>query len=294
MYYNSKTTVFLNGNWISAASAATSLYVQTLHYGLGVFEGIRTYETPSGTHIFKAREHYERLHHSAKLMHLQLPYSVDELITISYELLKQNNLVNAYIRPLVYGGPMMKLLPPDEVNLFMCAWEWPRYLGSGMLNVMVSSFERPNPKSTFIEAKAIGHYVNSILATQEAVSHGFDEALLLDREGNVAEGSGANFFYEKDSILYTPPKGSILMGITRATIMEICQKNGIRVEEQFFAPDVLPHADGAFFTGTAAEVAGINMIDKKPFRKKWDDTIGAFLLDEYQKLVQKGQKQENS
>lgn len=291
MYYNNNTIVFLNGNWIPASEANTSLYAQTLHYGLGVFEGIRTYNTQSGTHIFKAREHYERLHYSAKVMHLKLPYSVDELIAISYSLLQKNNLTDAYIRPLVYGGQLMKLLPPEEVNLFMCAWEWPRYLGSDLLNIMVSSFQRPNPKSTFIDAKAIGHYVNSILATQEAVSKGFDEALLLDINGNVAEGSGANFFYEKDGTLYTPPKGNILMGITRATIIEICKKNNVNVEERLFTPDVLQHADGAFFTGTAAEVAGIQTINNKPVNKKWQNTIGAFLSTEYQKLVTKEQKQ---
>jgi len=285
MYFNDQTFVFLNGNWISASQAVTGLYSQTLHYGLGVFEGIRTYNTPSGTHIFKAREHYRRLHYSAEVMHLKLPYSVEELIDISYELLRQNNLSDAYIRPLVYGEPMMKLLPPEQTNVFMCAWEWPRYLGNDLLNIMISSYQRPNPKSTFINAKATGHYVNSILATHEAVSNGYDEALLLDINGNVAEGSGANFFYEKNGILYTPPKGSILMGITRATILEICQKNGIEVEETFFTPDVLPTADGAFFTGTAAEVAGIKAINGIPFKKQWQDTIGAFLSDEYKKLV---------
>lgn len=285
MYFNHQTIVFLNGNWVPASQAVTGLYSQTIHYGLGVFEGIRTYNTPSGTHIFKAREHYQRLHYSAKVMHLPLPYSVEELIDISYELLRLNGLTDAYIRPLVYGEPMMKLLPPAQTSFFMCAWEWPRYLGNDLLNIMISSFQRPNPKSTFIDAKATGHYVNSILATHEAACNGYDEALLLDINGNVAEGPGANFFYEKNGILYTPPKGSILMGITRATILELCQNNGIEVEENFFTPDVLKDADGAFFTGTAAEVAGIKAINGIPFKKQWPDTIGAFLYDEYKKLV---------
>ncbi|HRK26352.1 MAG TPA: branched-chain amino acid transaminase [Chitinophagales bacterium] len=285
MYFNQNTTVFLNGNWLPAEQAVTTLYSQTLHYGLGIFEGIRAYPTPAGARIFKAAEHYERLHYSAKVMHLHLPYTVQQLIDASYELLQKNNLANAYLRPLVYTEPLMKLLPPKAVNVFLCAWEWGLYLGSELLHVVVSDFQRPNPRSTYVDAKVTGHYVNSILATHNAVSRGYDEALLLDQNGYVAEGSGANFFYEKDGKLYTPPKGSILMGITRATIIELCQKAGIPVEECLFTPDVLTHADGAFFTGTAAEVAGIQTVNHKPFLKPWEKTIGCYLAQEYKKLV---------
>jgi len=285
MYYTDKTLAFLNGQWVAAGEAQTSLYSQTLHYGLGVFEGIRSYQTPKGTKIFKAREHYERMHYSANLMQLTIPYSVEELIEASYLLLEKNGLSNAYLRPLVYTEPLMKLLPPKEVNVFLCAWEWGLYLGSNLLDVMISSFQRPNPRATYVDAKVTGHYTNSILATYEAVSNGFDEALLLDINGNVAEGSGANFFYEKGRQLYTAPKGSILMGITRNTVMELCRNSGIPVTECFFTPDDLNDADGAFFTGTAAEVAGIKSIDRRPMKKPWEETFGHFLSGEYQKLI---------
>jgi len=167
----------------------------------------------------------------------------------------------------------------------LCAWEWGKYLGSKMLDVMTSSYQRPNPKSCHVEAKVTGHYVNSILATTEAKNKGFDEALLLDANGNVAEGPGANFFFEKDEVLYTSPLGNILPGITRATMFELCHELGFKLVEKYFTPEEVRGADSAFFTGTAAEVAGIASLDKVPFKLKWEDSLGYILQAKYTRRV---------
>ncbi len=285
MYYNENTQIFLDGKWLKASEATTNLYAQTLHYGNGVFEGIRSYKTEDGLQIFKAKEHFERLRYSAKVMHINFNYSVEELIKLSYELLERNNLEDAYIRPLVYLGANMSLTPTDKVHVMLCAWEWGRYLGSKQLNLMTSSYQRPNPKSTHIQAKVVGHYTNSILATTEAKQKGYDEALLLDVNGNVAEGPGANFFYEKDEVLYTCPLGNILSGITRQTVIEIAAELGVKVVEKFFTPEEVYNSDAAFFTGTAAEVAGIASLDGHKFKLTWEDSLGYDLAKAYQNRV---------
>jgi len=287
MYYKENTQVFLDGKWLLASEATTNLYAQTLHYGNGVFEGIRSYKTEDGVQIFKAKEHYERLKYSAEVMHIDLNYSVDELIKLTYELLERNNLEDAYIRPLVYLGANMSLQPTKEVHVLLTAWEWGRYLGDKQLDLMTSSYQRPNPKASHIQAKVVGHYTNSILATTEAKQKGFDEALLLDMNGNVAEGPGANFFFEKDEVLYTCPLGNILSGITRQTVFELAEELGFEVIEKFFTPEEVYEADAAFFTGTAAEVAGINSLDRNKFKLKWEDSIGYDLSKAYKNRVTK-------
>lgn len=283
--YNTKTIVFLNGNWVKAQEANASLYSQTLHYGNGVFEGIRSYKTVNGVKIFKAKEHFERLIYSAEKMHIPFEYSVERLTNICYELLSKNNLTDAYIRPLIYLDVNMSLTPTPKSHVFIAAWEWDRYLGDKLLNICISSFQRPNPKSCFVEAKVVGHYTNSILATTEAKGKGFDEALLLDMNGNIAEGPGANFFFEKDGKLYTPPLGNILNGITRQTIFELAEKLEIEIIEKLFQPTEAYSGDSAFFTGTAAEVIGIQSIDGKLFKKPWEDSLGFLLSKAYKNLV---------
>ena len=285
MYYNNETEVFFNGEWLKAKDVMVSPYAQTMHYGSGAFEGIRSYETPDGTRIFKAEEHYKRLLYSAEKMYLKVNYSVEELTSLTYQLLKKNNLGNAYIRPLIFAGANMSLTPTNEVHVMLCAWEWGKYLGDKLLDVTISSYERPNPKSCHVDAKVTGHYVNSILATTEAKNKGFDEALLLDAQGNVAEGPGANFFFEKDEVLYTSPLGNILPGITRATMFELCHEMGFKVVEKYFTPQEVKGADSAFFTGTAAEVAGIASLDRVPFKLKWEDSLGAILQAKYTRRV---------
>ncbi len=285
MYFNNDTIIFLDGEYVKAAEAGVNLYNQTMHYGNGVFEGIRSYETEQGTKIFKAKEHYDRLHYSAEKMHIKLNYTVEELEQISYEVLKRNNLTDAYLRPLVYLGPNMSLQPVEEVHVVIMAWEWGKYLGDKMLRLGLSSFQRPNPKSCHVEAKVVGHYTNSILATTEAKHNGYDEALLTDMNGYIAEGPGANFFMEKDGKLFTAPLGNILAGITRATVIELAQKLNIPIEEKFFTPEDIKTADAAFFCGTAAEVIGIESLDDYTFPLNWKDSKGAIIQRNYMNLV---------
>ncbi len=285
MYYDNKTVTYLNGEWQLAKSAKTGLYQQSFHYGNGVFEGIRSYATDQGTQILRAEAHFERLLYSAKTMHIELNYSVDELIDLSYQLLAKNNLQDAYIRPLVYTDEKLGLQAESKANLFMCAWDWSQYFDAGELRLKVSPYCRPDPRSCHVDAKVSGHYVNSILATKDAHVSGFDDALLLDQKGYVAEASGANFFVQKDGVLYTPPKGNILPGITRTIVMELCATNGIEVQEKLFKPDEIYQADGAFLTGTAVEIKAIGSVDDKPLSLKWEETFGAMLQQQFHQMV---------
>lgn len=285
MYYKEETVVFWNGEFVKAKDAKVGLYNQTMHYGNGVFEGIRSYDTPDGTRIFKAKEHYDRLHYSAEKMHIQLSYSSEELERITYRLLEMNGLRDAYIRPLVYLGENMSLTPTQEVHVVIMVWEWGKYLGDSMLKVMLSSYQRPNPNACHVQAKVVGHYTNSILATTEAKHKGFDEALLTDIHGNIAEGPGANFFYEKEGVLYTAPLGNILSGITRATVFEVADELDIQVVEKLFKPEEIYTADAAFFCGTAAEVIGIAQFNDYTFPLNWEDSNSHLIQRKYKRRV---------
>ncbi len=277
--------LFLDGEWYKSKEASTDLYGQTLHYGHGVFEGLRAYKTPSGTQIFKPQEHFERLIKSAEALKIKLRATPEKLTDISYELLERNNLENAYIRPLVFLGAKMSLMPSDQVHLMITAWDWGRYLGNQSLEVMVSSYRRPHPDSVSIQAKVVGQYTNSILASHEARTGGYDEALLLDTNGFVAQGPGTNFFYEKDEVLYTPPEGHVVPGITRATVMTYAEELGYEVQKSYFKPEDLWEADSAFFTGTAAEIVGIKSINRQPFLNTWEDSLGYMLHVMYRQRV---------
>lgn len=281
MYYDENTIVYLNGEFIKAADAKTGLYDQSLHYGYAVFEGIRAYKTGKGTQIFKAEEHYDRLKYSAAAVSIPYQHTTQHLIDISYDLLSKNNFEDAYLRPLVFCPPNMNLQKAKESFLMIAAWEWKAYLGEKLLRVMTSSYQRPNPKGFKIKAKVSGHYVNSILACQEAKDNGYDEALLLDPNNFVAEGPGANVFYEKDGKLVTPALGNILPGITRATVIEICKGLDIPVEEKNFSVDELKEADAAFYCGTAAEVIGWESLDDVNFPKPWNETVSSVIQEAY-------------
>ena len=294
MYFNDQSVVFYNGKFVKAKEASSDLYSQSLHYGNGVFEGIRSYKTDNGARIFKSYDHYKRLKFGAEVMNINLEYSEEELTEITYKLLELNNLEDAYIRPLITTGANMTLLTSQETNVVIQCWEWGKYMGDKLLKVKTSKFQRPNPKSCFVEAKVTGHYVNSILSTNEAKSEGYDEALLLDMNGNVAECSGANIFMQKDGKLYTPPRGHIMAGITRATIIEICQEEGIPVEEKFFTLEELKSADACFFTGTAAEVVGLQSLDEYEFPMKWEETHGFELMKLYKAEVLGQRVKENA
>ncbi|WP_298390389.1 branched-chain amino acid transaminase [Hydrotalea sp.] len=291
MYYNQNTFIYLNGSYVKAADANTDLYSQTLHYGYGVFEGIRSYKTIAGTtKIFKAEAHFERLQQSAQALNLPYPYTVEELIEATYKVLALNDLQDAYIRPLVYAPANMSFAKNTTSHIVIEAWQMDPFLGDKMLRVVTSSFERPNPKAFHIHAKATGHYVNSILASQEAKQKGYDEALLLDMHGYVAEAPGANVFFEKNSTLFTPQLGNILHGITRATILELCNELNIPAKEIQFKIEDMYHADAAFFCGTAAEVIGIASLDDKPFTKPWAETISKLIQTTYKNLIAENKK----
>jgi branched-chain amino acid aminotransferase len=285
-YYNSETILYLNGEYVKAAEAKMDLYSQSFHYGYSVFEGIRSYKTENGeTKIFKAKEHYDRLQRSAEAVNLPYHWSTEELTAVTYEVLKLNDLQDAYIRPVVYAPANMSFVQNEKSFLVIEVWAMQPFLGDKLLRIMTSSFERPNPKAFKIEAKAAGHYVNSLLASHEAKAKGFDEALLLDMNGNVAEAPGANLFYEKDGKLVTPAKGNILPGITRATVFELCAELGIEVEEKFFTLDELKNADAVFYCGTAAEVIGFESLDEHKFPLKWSDSVSRKIQQAYKDLV---------
>jgi branched-chain amino acid aminotransferase len=285
-YYNQDTVLFLNGKYVKASEAKIDLYSQSLHYGYAVFEGIRSYKTHSGaTKIFKEVEHFERLKRSANALNMDYAYSSQELIGATYELLKLNGLQDAYLRPIVFAPANMSFTQNSESFVAIEVWEMGRFLGDNLIKVMTSPFERPNPKAFKIEVKAAGHYVNSIMASQDAKAKGYDEALLNDINGFVAEAPGANMFYEKDGKLFTPSTGNILPGITRATVIEICQALDIPVEEKLFTTQDVREGDAAFFCGTAAEVIGWESLDGYGFKKDWNETLGKVIQDAYKARV---------
>ena len=285
-YYNDNTIVYLDGKFVKATDAKIDLYSQSLHYGYSVFEGIRSYKTAHGqTKIFKAKEHFERLIASANALNIPFDYSVQQLSDATYEVLQRNSLQDAYIRPLVYSPANMSFNKNMESHLVIQVWDMPLFFGEKLLRVMTSSFERPNTRAFKIEAKASGHYVNSILASQEAKASGFDEALLLDANGNVAEGTGANVFFEKEGVLYTPLTGNILPGITRATVMEICRDLNIPVVEKFFKTEEMKGSDSSFYCGTAAEIVGLESLDGISFQLRWEHSLGSVIQNAYKKLV---------
>jgi branched-chain amino acid aminotransferase len=285
-YYNDKTILFLNGEFVKASEAKMDLYSQSLHYGYSVFEGIRSYKTVSGeTRIFKAVEHFDRLKRSADALNMPYHWTSEELIDATYEVLKRNNLQDAYIRPVVFAPANMSFVKNTTSFITIETWEMQPFLGEKLIRVMTSSFQRPNPKGFKVQAKAGGHYVNSILASQEAKAQGYDEALLNDINDFVAEGPGANIFFEKDRKLFTPPAGNILTGITRATVLEICRELGITVEEKLFTTDELKQADAVFYCGTAAEVIGWESLDDVKFPKPWNETVSRTIQDAYKHRV---------
>jgi branched-chain amino acid aminotransferase len=285
-YYNDNTILYLNGEYIKATEAKMDFYSQSLHYGYSVFEGIRSYKTVNGeTKIFKAVEHFDRLKNSALAVNMPYKWTTEELIEVTYELLRKNNLQDAYIRPVVYAPANMSFVKNKTSFIVIEVWEMAPFFGEKLLRIMTSSFQRPNPKGFKIEAKASGHYVNSILASQEAKAKGYDEALLTDMNGFVAEGTGANFFYEKDGKLFTPPTGNILPGITRATVLEICNELNIPLEQKLFTTEEVKGADAAFFCGTAGEVIGWESLDDIKFTKNWNDTLSKKIQLAYKNRV---------
>ncbi|MBF0159168.1 MAG: branched-chain amino acid transaminase [Magnetococcales bacterium] len=259
--------IWLDGQMVEWREAKVHVLTHTLHYGYGVFEGIRCYHAESGPAVFRLQEHIQRLFRSAHILNMKIPWSYDEMVAACLAVLKANQLQAGYIRPLVfYGAESMGLNPgPCAVHATIAAWQWGAYLGEEGLKhgirVKTSSYTRHHPNVTMTRCKAVGNYPNSVLAKTEALSCGFDEALLLDTEGFVAEGSGENVFILRHNVLKTPPLDSALEGITRDTVITLAREMGLSVQEQRFPRDEVLIADEAFFTGTAAEVTPIRELD---------------------------------
>ena len=284
-YYNDKTVIFLDGNWVKAKDANVSLFSQTLHYGIGAFEGIRSYQTPTGLCLFKAENHFKRLLNSLEVLNIQIPYNEDELNEITLQLLQKNNLRNAYVRPLVFMEDDMRLTPARKAHVMIAAWEWGQLLGKGELNITLSTFQRPERKFLHVTAKLVGNYTQAILASQEARARGYDEALMFDTFGNISQAPGANFFLERDGELFTPSVGSIMTGITRKVVMEYAKEMNIKVNEQIITVDMIHEADSAFLTGTATELVSIKSIEGIKMKLAWPDSIGSQLAEIYQHRI---------
>ena len=259
--------IWFNGELVEWRSATTHVLTHTLHYGMGVFEGVRAYETPDGPAIFRLQDHTKRLFNSAKIVGMQLPFTEEQINRAHIDVVKANNLASCYFRPMAYYGSGKLGVAPkqDDVQVILAAWAWGAYLGEeGMrkgIRVRVSSFTRHHPNVTMIKAKANGNYMNSIMANTEATRDGYDEAILLDAQGYVAEGSGENIFTVRDGVLYTPALAVALDGITRRSVIAIASEMGLKVVEKRLTRDELYVADEVFFTGTAAEVTPIREID---------------------------------
>jgi len=259
--------IWLDGELVPWRDAKVHVLTHTLHYGLGVFEGVRAYNTEQGPAIFRLQEHTDRLFRSAKIMGMNIPFDKEALNEAQKTAVRENGLNSAYIRPMCFYGSEGMGIRADNLktHVMVAAWDWGSYLGEDNMKngirIKTSSFTRHHVNITMCKAKANGNYMNSILALQEAVDNGYDEALLLDTEGYVAEGSGENFFMIRDGVLYTPELTSALEGITRATVMTLAEDIGLKVVERRITRDEVYIADEAFFTGTAAEVTPIRELD---------------------------------
>ena len=259
--------IWLDGEMVPWREAKTHVLTHTLHYGMGVFEGVRAYATESGAAIFRLREHTERLLSSAHILGMPMPFDREVLNEAQRAVVRDNGLASAYIRPMCfYGSEGMGLRADNlKVHCMVAAWEWGAYLGEDNMRngirIKVSSFTRHHVNITMCRAKANGNYMNSMMALQEALRDGYDEALLLDTEGYVMEGSGENVFIVRDGLLYTPDLTSALDGITRKTVIGLANELGIGVLEKRITRDEVYIADEAFFTGTAAEVTPIREVD---------------------------------
>ena len=265
-YKNKK--IWKNGDLVSWEECNVHSLTHTLHYGVGVFEGVRAYNTDNGPAIFRVKEHTERLFEASKIVNIDIPYSIEEIIEAQKTVLLKNNFDEAYIRPIIYlGNESLGLRAEDlSVNVIVAAWEWPSYMdpeskqkGISVVKSPYKQYKNPN----WSNYKITGTYVNSIVALQDAVAKGADEALILDNDGYISEGSGENIFFLKNGLIMTPTTKNCLNGITRQSVIEIAKDIGHKVEEGDWSYEQIIECDEAFFTGTAVEVTPITKIDEK-------------------------------
>jgi len=261
--------IWLDGQLVEWREAKIHVLTHTLHYGCGVFEGVRAYDTPGGTVIFRLHDHTQRLFNSAKILRMKIPFSPEQANEAQRQIIRANGLKSGYIRPLAWiGSEKLGVSPKGNViHLMIAAWSWGAYMGEEGLTkgvrVKISSFNRHHVNITMTQAKAVSNYSNSILAHLEAADDGYDEALLLDTSGFVSEGAGENVFLVKDGVIYTPDlSAGALNGITRNTVLHICDDLGIQVVQKRITRDECYIADEMFFSGTAAEITPIRELDR--------------------------------
>lgn len=261
--------IWLDGELVPWREAKVHVLTHTLHYGMGVFEGVRAYDAEQGTCIFRLDDHTKRLINSGKIMQMKVPYDQAALDDAQRTVVRENGLKSAYLRPMCFYGSEGMGLRADglKVHTMIAAWEWGAYLGAENMEkgirIKTSSYTRHHVNITMCKAKANGNYMNSMLALKEALTDGYDEAMLLDNEGYVAEGSGENIFLVKDGVIYTPDLTSALDGITRKTLFTLAQEIGVEVREKRITRDEVYICDEVFFTGTAAEVTPIREVDNR-------------------------------
>ncbi|MES9834274.1 MAG: branched-chain amino acid transaminase [Candidatus Thiodiazotropha sp. LLP2] len=283
--------IWLDGEMVPWREAKTHVLTHTLHYGMGAFEGVRAYHAEQGTAIFRLQEHTDRLFRSAHILNMPMPFDRETLNKAQLDVVRENNLDSAYIRPMCfYGSEGMGLRADNlKVHCMAAAWEWGAYLGAENMEkgirIRVSSFTRHHVNITMCRAKANGNYMNSMMALQEALHDGYDEALLLDAEGYVMEGSGENVFIVRDGVIYTPDLTSALDGITRKTVIELAEELNYKVVEKRITRDEVYIADEAFFTGTAAEVTPIREVDNRSIGQGGRGPITEQLQKRYFDLV---------
>ncbi|MEO0442945.1 MAG: branched-chain amino acid transaminase [Pseudomonadota bacterium] len=262
--------IWLDGEMVPWREAKTHVLTHTLHYGMGVFEGVRAYQTDDGAAIFRLQEHTDRLFNSAKILNMKMPFSKQALIETQKQVVAENGLNSAYLRPMCFYGSEAMGLRADglKTHVMIAAWEWGAYLGEENMTkgirIKTSSYSRHHVNVSMCKAKANGNYMNSMLALQEALQDGYDEAMLLDVDGYVAEGSGENIFIVREGRLFTPDLTSALDGITRNTIFILAKELGYDIVEKRITRDEVYIADEVFFTGTAAEVTPIREVDNRP------------------------------
>jgi branched-chain amino acid aminotransferase len=284
--------IWFDGKLIPWDEANVHVLTHTLHYGVGVFEGIRAYElTGGGSAVFRLEEHMQRFEESAKILHMKMPFSVEETVKAVIDTLTTNKMTNGYIRPVAFiGEGAMGVHPQNNpIRVAIVTWPWGAYLGAEALekgiSIATSSYVRHHVNIMMTKSKCAGNYVNSVLAKMEAVANGYDEALLLDPDGYVAEGSGENIFLVRKGKLITPPLTSILEGLTRDAIMSLAVEMGLTVEEQRFTRDTLYTADEAFFTGTAAEITPIREADRRVIGQGKAGPVTKAFQDAFFKIV---------
>ena len=291
--------IWYNGKFVPWEKATTHVLSHGLHYGSGIFEGIRAYSNKKDTYIFRLKEHYDRFYNSAKVAFIKLPYSQKILEEATIKLIKKNNLKDCYIRPLAFIGEGAIGINPgsNKVNIIIAAFKWGTYLGDeGVkkgIRTKISSFARMGVNSFMTKSKISGNYINSVFAKREALLSGYDEALMLDTDGYVSEGTGENIFIVRDGLIKTTPITTVLEGITRNCVLNIAKRNNIQVVEQKFTRDELYIADEVFLSGTAAEITPVREVDDRKIGNGKPGKITKLVQKEYLEMV-KGISNTNS